>query len=526
MSLDIVLRGGQVYDGLGNPPVQADVGIKDDRIEVVGRIDDRGVEEIDTDGLIVSPGFIDIHSHSDFTLLVDPRARSAIHQGVTTEVVGNCGFGCFPIHDPALAAGSIYGVSKDVEIDWTTAAGYLARLEEARPAVNVLTLVPNSQLRLSTVGMSDKAASTDAIAAMERELEAALEAGAWGYSTGLEYPSESAATEHELQALCRCAHRRGGLYATHTRDRDGGAVEAVDEAVRCAEATGAKLQISHLLPRSGHEAGLLCLERVEKARDRGIDVAFDMHTRRFGTTYLSAALPAWARTGDAGAIAARLADPAQRDRMRNHRSILSAGGDWGRVVLLDSPRWPEYARKDISAIASERGQDAFDAVCDLLAGVVDDLSVLMVIIHAYSAEQQHEIFAHSLCTPASDATTLAPDGPLAGSAFHGAYTWASWFFREMVVRTGRLKPEEAIRKLTSQQAGRIGLANHGLLSRGARADVVAFDPDEFAPQGTTFVPNRLATGMKYVIVNGVVTLREGELTGQRAGQVIRFPGRR
>ncbi len=210
--------------------------------------------------------------------------------------------------------------------------------------------------------------------------------------------------------------------------------------------------------------------------------------------------------------------------MAGFRSILSAGADWGRVVLLDNARWPEYAREDIAAIAAARGQAPFDAVCDLLRGAVDDLHGLMVLIHAYTPEQQHEVFAHPHCTPASDATTLAPDGPLAGSVFHGAYTWAAWFYRTMARETGRLAPEAAIHKLTGQPAARLGLADRGRLAPGLRADITVFEPEVFAERGTTFEPNRLAAGVRHVIVNGTVALRDGRLTGQRGGRVLRRHG--
>jgi N-acyl-D-aspartate/D-glutamate deacylase len=207
--------------------------------------------------------------------------------------------------------------------------------------------------------------------------------------------------------------------------------------------------------------------------------------------------------------------------MRPHRSILSAGNDWTRVVLLDNGIWPEHARRDISAIAADRGQEPLDAVYDLLLAGVDELHRLMVIIHAYSEEQQREAFAHPLCVPGSDATTLAPDGKLAGSFFHGAYTWASWFWRFMVSEERLLTPAEAVHRLTGQPAERLGLSDRGVLREGARADVVVFDAGRFADRGTTFEPNRLAEGVRHVIVNGVHTLRDGEPTGERAGMVLR-----
>jgi N-acyl-D-amino-acid deacylase len=512
----LVIRNGTVYDGTGAPGRVADVAIDDGRIAGVGRLE-LDADEIDAAGLAVAPGFIDIHSHSDYTLLLDPRAVSAIHQGVTTEVVGNCGFGCFPIRDPGVARRAIYGYSDELPVTWSTAGEYFDVLDAAKPAVNVLSLVPNGQLRIATLGVADRPAGARELAEMEALLRDSLDAGAWGYSTGLEYAQEQAATEEEVTALATHAP----FYATHTRRRDDGAADAVAEAIRTGDRAGVRLQVSHLVPRNGSEETRRCIELVEAARDRGQDVAFDMHTRTFGLTNLYAALPAWALGAERDELAAILRDPAKRVEMRPHRSILSAGNDWSRVVLLDSDVWPEYARRDLATIAAERGQEPLDAVYDLLLGGVDELERLMVIIHAYSENQQREAFVHPLCVPGSDATTLAPDGRLAHAFFHGAYTWAAWFWRFMVRDERLLAPEEAIHRLTGQPAERIGLSDRGVLRAGARADVAVFDAARFAERGTVFEPNRLAEGMKHVIVNGVPTLRDGQLTGDRGGAVLR-----
>ncbi len=518
MSVELAIRNGFVVDGTGGAPRAADVGIRDGRIVLVGDVPEAELE-IDAAGKAVTPGFVDIHSHSDYTLLVDPRAASAVHQGVTTEVVGNCGFGCFPLLNSDLAPRAIYGHSGAVPLTWTTAAGYFERLEQAAPAINVASLAPNGQIRLSVVGLADRPARSDELVRMRYLLDEALEQGAWGYSTGLEYATERGADEDELVSLCEVCGRRHGIYATHTRKRDAGAEEAVEEALRTGARSGVRLQISHLVPRNGPESARRCTELVDRAAASGQDVAFDMHTRLYGTTFLLTALPPWALE-DPARLPELLADREQRRAMRSYESILSAGGDWGRVVLLDNEAWPQYARRDIASIAKERGQDALDAVYDLL-GAMDDPARLMVIIHAYTEAQQREAFAHPLCVPGSDATTMAPDGPLAGEVFHGAYTWAAWFLRFMVQQTEALTLEAAIHRLTLQPAERIGLRDRGVLRPGAFADVAVFDPLAFREEGTTFEPSRLASGMDTVLVNGVVTLHEGRLTGDRAGQVLR-----
>jgi N-acyl-D-aspartate/D-glutamate deacylase len=524
MSCDLLIRGGTVLDGTGGAPQRADVAVVDGRIAEVGRIDGDADRTLEADGCVVAPGFIDIHSHSDYTLLIDPRAASAIHQGVTTEVIGNCGFGCAPIARPELAGANIYGFDGSVPLAWRDLDGYLTRLAAAQPAVNVLTLVPNGQLRRSVVGVEQRAAQPDELKAMTRLLEEGLEQGAWGFSTGLEYPAETGAGEAELTALCGTVARHGCFYATHTRARDQGAIEAIEEGLRTARNANVRLQVSHLIPRQASDAAR-SIEVVEQARDDGLDVAFDMHTRLFGTTMLSTLLPPWAAGKDQGELAALLDSADARARMKGFRSIIAGSGNWERVVLLDLAGAPDISRRSLAEIGRMRGREPFDAALDILRDNLHQLHKPMVIINCYTEAEQAMTFAHPLCMPGSDATTLAPDGPLAGSVFHGAYSWASWFYRFMVRDRRLLKPEAAIRKLTSQPADVLGLADRGTLTQGARADIAVFDPETFGERGTVFAPNALATGIRHVIVNGAPTLEDGALTGQRAGAVLRRTGR-
>jgi N-acyl-D-amino-acid deacylase len=516
--IELAIRNGLVVEGTGAEPRRADVGVAGGRIAIVGEVPAAEVE-IDAGGKIVAPGFIDIHSHSDFTLLVDPRASSAVHQGVTTEVVGNCGFGCFPLLNKDLAPKAIYGHSADVPLTWTSASGYFDRLEEAAPAINVASLVPNGQIRLSTVGLADRPARPDELRRMRYLLDEAFEQGAWGYSTGLEYAAERGADEDELVAMCEVCGRHHGLYATHTRLRDEGAEEGVAEALRTSARSGVRLQVSHLVPRNGVASSRRCTELVDDARAAGMDVAFDMHTRLYGTTFLLTALPPWALE-DPSRLRENLGSAERRREMRDYVSILSAGGDWSRIVLLDNEVWPQYARRDVAEIAADRDQAPLDAVYDLLLGAADDPSVLMVLIHAYTEEEQREAFGHPLCVPGSDATTLAPDGPLAGRFFHGAYTWAAWYLRFCLDRQV-LSLQEAIHRLTGAPAARIGLPDRGLLRPRAHADVVVFDPGAIRAEGTTFEPSRLATGMDTVVVNGTLTVTGGKPTGAHGGRVLR-----
>ena len=521
MTPDLIVRNGLVFDGTGAPPSKADVLVHEGRVAEVGRIDATAPVEINACGLNVAPGFIDVHSHSDYTLLVDPRAVSAIHQGVTTEVIGNCGHGCFPIKERALSTRIIYGYDGQVPIDWSTPAAYLERLERSQPAVNIMTLVPNGQLRLATVGLDARPADAAEVAAMTHLLHEGMEAGAWGYSTGLEYATEQGAQEPEITALATATARRGGFYATHTRERDQSAAEAVEEAIRTARNAGVKLQVSHLMPRGGADQTARCVDLVDAARAAGDDIAFDMHTRLYGLTFLHAMLPPWLLGESPESQARHLYLAESRERIAAHRSIITSLGDWRRVYLLDNDIWPDMARTSFAEIGRRRGSSPFDAACDLLRDSLGADRAPMVIMRSYTEAMQEEVFAHDLCVPASDATALAPDGPLAGSAFMGAYSWAAWFWRFMVCQTGRLTPHAAVHKLSGQPAALMGLSDRGLLKPGMRADLTVFDADTFADTATTFEPNQLATGMRDVVVNGTVTLHDGALTGQRAGAVLR-----
>ena len=294
---DLLIRGGAVIDGTGKAPLSADVAIKDGRIACVEpRWPGTADRVLEAAGLWVAPGFIDIHSHSDFTLLADPRAMSSIAQGVTLEVVGNCGHGCAPLVDPTTAWMNVYGYVADYPIDWRSVGQYLERLQDRRPAVNVLTLVPNGRLRLAVAGLVDRPSTPDELRRMKELLQASLEEGAFGFSTGLEYGPEQACSEEEIAELCGVVAECGGLYATHTRNQAGEDQETIAEAIRTAQTAGVALQISHIsvvarLAADGVRAVDGALEQVDRARRAGLDVDFDMHTRLFGTTNLSAALP-------------------------------------------------------------------------------------------------------------------------------------------------------------------------------------------------------------------------------------------
>lgn len=533
MHNDLLIFGGALIDGTGAPPRPADLLVRGGRVSAIldpGRLapGQGGRAALDARGLAVAPGFIDIHSHSDFTLLADPRAVSAVAQGVTLEVIGNCGFGCAPLGDLAPPELNVYGHRPAPPMAWRSTASYLARLEAARPAVNVAALVPNGKLRLAVVGAEERPANPEERWAMAYHLAEGLEAGAFGLSTGLEYGPERGCAEEEIVELCRLTARAGGIYATHTRNEQGQAHAAIAEAIRVAEAAGVPLQISHIasvarLEADSRRAVECALAQVDAAARRGLDIGFDMHTRLFGTTTLSAALPAWALVGDRARLVATLASPDLHSELHSRPTIVTrlARAGWDKVVLLGCHVHPEWSGRSLAALAAELGVTPIGAALAVLRAEADTIHRPMIAAFVYDEGDAHLALARPDCMVGSDATSLGPDGPLADAVFHGAYTWAAWFYRRYVRELGLLTPEAAVQRLTGLPARRLRLRDRGVLRVGACADIAIFDPAAFAERGSLEAPNLTAVGMAHVLVNGVPTLRDGALTGARAGRVLR-----
>ncbi len=436
---EIVFHGGSIVDGTGAPAVRGDVGIRGDRIVAIGPdlSDTASARLVDATGCIVTPGFIDIHSHSDLTLVIDPRAESAVAQGVTTELVGNCGHGCAPIDRPRATRRQHLWLRPEGRHRLDDMAGYLDAVDAARPAVNVAALVPYGTLRLTA--MADAGAPTTAA---DRRRDRAAARGRRstparsGCRPGSSTRSRAWPPPPSIEALCRLAGRRDRLYACHTRNKDVHAVEAVDEAILTAERAGVRLQVSHLVPRPGAPDGALArsIEHIDRAADRGLDVAFDVHTRLFGFTNLAVALPRWVVDGGPDGIRAVLRN--RRDELAGHRSIVDSFGirGWDGVFITDAPATPEVAGRSLAELAAEAGRPARDIVFDVLAAHADRVDEPMAIGWSYTVDQIAEAAAHPRCAPSSDATTLSPDGPLARHVFHGAYTWAAWYLETIVAR--------------------------------------------------------------------------------------------
>lgn len=522
---EVILRGGTVIDGTGRPRMRADAAIHHGRIARIGDLSGATArDDIDASGLVVCPGLIDIHSHSDFTLLIDGRAQSALAQGVTTELVGNCGHGCSPMGDAPQFAANIFGYDGNTPLDWRSTADYLGRVEAARPALNVATLVPLGNLRLATMADPARTATAAELRQMARLVEAGLSEGAFGLSSGTSYPDSVSATPDELVVLSRLVAARSGLYAVCMRETGALAVESLQEAVDTGRAAAVRLQLSHAMPEAGSPADMTeqTFERVEQARQAGLDVAFDMHTRPFGEVNLSVALPVWATADGPAALEARLRDRRERARIKAAGSSLDhyLADPGAGALTLERVTNPALRGRNLQEL-TPLGGDPLDTVLDVLLAEVDEVHRPLVLIWMYPEDEVARFLHHPLCAVASDATTLSLDGPLGSAVFHGAFTWAAWFLRRIVGERGELSWEEGIRRMTSLPAERIGLRDRGVIRPGAWADIAVFDPGQTRERGTVEAPNQLAEGTRYVLVNGRFAVREGRFEDARPGMVLR-----
>ncbi len=526
MDLDLLIHGGTVLDGTGTEGQRADVGVRGDRIVAVGLLQGATARHrIDAQGLTVAPGFIDVHTHSDFTLLVDGRADSALCQGVTTEVVGQCGFSAAPLGTPPDASqllGHVEGGA--VALDWRTFGQYLDRLEQAQPALNVAALVGHGAIM--------RAAGEGGLQAMQAATEAAFDAGAWGLSTGLEYWPGNTSPQAEIEALAGVAGRRGRLYATHVRNRDIDCERSFAEAIRTARVGGARLQISHIQPKFGAPPGAMqqALAQLDAAQAEGVDAAFDVIPHEWSHTAVVSCLPPWAREGGTQATLARLSDPVQRQRMQhNPQPIwqLVPAGRWERIVLLHSVAHPELVGLDFVQIAQRLATTPFDAVLDLLRDEGEGLAQLLWTSRNFEDADICLCLRDRRCSVISDTLSVSRRGPLAdviGSL--SGYGWTARLLGGYARERGVLTLAEAVHRITGRPSARMGLVDRGVLRAGAFADLVVFDAMQVQDRASLTEPRVHPAGFQHVLVNGNVVVQDDQRNDARPGRVLRCTAQR
>jgi dihydroorotase/N-acyl-D-amino-acid deacylase len=525
---DVVFSGGTVVDGGGGIPYQADVAVEGNKIAAIGDLKGSAASRrIDAAGMVVAPGFIDSHCHSELSLLADPTAESKLRQGVTTEMLGNCGWSAFPFEESS--GGVLRELSRPIfgnpEIDWSWSdlAGYFDRLQRQGTAVNVATLVGHGNVRAAVLGLEDRPPTARELEAMMAEVQKAMDQGAFGISSGLAYPPGVYASGAELAELATVSGRAGGLYATHLRDQVDGLVESVQEALEIGRQSRAQVLISHHKSVGSRNYGKVqeSLKLLDLAREEGLETSSDIYPYLAGSSSMVMLFPPWVLTGGPEATLARLRDPTGRARMARDFEIGLPGWEnriaavgWGSVVIshLGSEKSRPLTGLTVEAAAARLGKPTLDFVCDLL--VEESLDVGDVMVNSCE-DDLRAVLTHP-------STVVGSDGLDVGDTPHPRQYGT---FPRILARYVREEPvltlESAVHKMTGRTAALFGLAGLGHLRNGYQADVVVFDPATVSDIATYEDPRRFPVGIEYVMVRGVLSVADGRLTGDLGGQVRR-----
>jgi N-acyl-D-amino-acid deacylase len=534
---DVLLVGGTVVDGTGAPRRTADLAITGDRIAAIGDLGGRTARRtINAAGLVVAPGFIDMLGQSEATILVDPRGVSKVTQGVTTEITGE-GVSVAPVNANTLRSDSAQYASWGLAVDWRDLDGYFRRLERSGTPINLATFVGATQVRKYVLGDARRAPTPDELARMEALVDTAMRQGALGVSSALVYAPAFYARTDELIALARVAGRYHGIYATHVRNEGRGLDQALSEAFRIGRAAAVPVEVWHLKLAGRPNWGRMprVLHRFEALRKAGQRVGANSYPYTASATGLDAAIPAWAHAGGADSLIARLRDPAIRARLEREMGdrraspgsqesfSQGAGGLSGVLVLgvLDSTL-RRYEGRRIADIAREEHKDPYDLLLDIL---IADHARTGAAYFSMSERDVRATIAAPWVGVGSDFGATAPDGPLDMRRVHPrAYGTFPRILGRYVRGEHALALETAVRKMTGVAAERLGLKGRGVLHPGNYADLTVFDPGTVADRATFEDPHQPALGIRYVMVNGRLTLDDGRLTGERPGRARRGPG--
>jgi N-acyl-D-amino-acid deacylase len=530
---DFVVRGGLVHDGIGGLPRRADVLVSEGRIRSIDPNPRRRKREraIDADGLAVAPGFIDMHSHADFTLPAYPGAINSLSQGVTTEVVGNCGYSPAPLaEDAGLRAGQRaagLALGPDLDWDWPSVGDFVRRLDEARPAVNVIVLVGHGTLRLGVVGGDDRPASDVELARMRGQLQEALDAGAFGMSTGLVYPPGSFASTDEIVDVGRPLARARGLYASHIRSEGDGLTQALDEAVSVGRRLGTRVEISHLKTAGRHNHGRIgdAHTILDRARDDGVRVTQDAYPYTAGSTLLTQLLPPWVQDGGIDALVRRLESQELRRRIAREvetglpgwMSYAVASGGWDHITIaaVGKRSLQTLEGRTIADAARIRKIAPLDLVFDTL---VEDRAATTMIVSLMAEEDVERALAHPQTAIGSDQLGVTSREARVHPRAYGTF---ARLLGHSVRERGIMTLPEAVRRMTGLPADILELRDRGRIAEGFVADLVVFDPDRVADTSTYAQPTTLATGIEHVVLGGQVGLMNGVVVDASLGRVLK-----
>jgi N-acyl-D-aspartate/D-glutamate deacylase len=526
---DLLITGGRIVDGTGNPWFRGDVAIVGDRIVAVGRVPPRPARRtIDARGLVVAPGFIDIHSHSDYLLLEDGLAFSKVLQGVTTEVLGE-GQSVAPCKGKLAPRRAVVGGK---EVRWETLTGYFGALKKAGPSVNVASYVGLDNVWESVMGKSHARPTPAQFAQMKKLVEEAMREGAFGLSSLLAMPPGSLARTEDIVELCKVVAPFGGIYSSHIRNEGLGVFEAVAEAITIGERAGVPVDIIHLKIADQKLWGQMprIVALIEAARRRGIDVQANVYPYTRGNNNLASIIPPWAHEGGRQRMLDRLRDRKQRPRLKKdikeglpgwYNHYTAVGGDWGRMLVSGKGRYEGLTMDRVLALRSKGKApvDALDALFDLL---IEEGGTVPTVYAHHTEKDMRLALMQPWCSIGSDGSAYATEGPLRRGNPHprnfGTFPRVlGRYVRELKV----LRLEDAVRKMTSLNAARIGLRDRGLLRPGNFADVTLFDADRVIDRSTYERPFAYSVGAQWVIVNGKAVVERGKHTGARPGRALR-----
>jgi len=531
---DLIIRNGHIIDGTGSPWYSSDIGIRNGRIAAIGFLGTAQAKRtLDAHGMVVAPGFIDMLGQSELTILVNPHLPSKIFQGITTEFTGE-GSSVAPLNEAIIQADKVSYDHLKLTPDWRTLRQYFARLEKQGIGINMGTYIGAASARAMVLGYGNRAPTPEQLKQMEALVDQGMKDGALGLSTALQYPPAPFASTEELIALAKVASRHGGIYATHMRSEGNAEDAALDETFRIGREANIGVEIFHLKTSGQENWGKMphVIERIDKARAEGIDVAADTYAYTAWNNDMAAFTPPWANDGGSEKLVERLKDPAMRARMRKDMTTPTA--DWDNewlaikgaqdilICSVNNPELVKYQGKRVSEIAAEWNSDPIDTIFDFL---IKDKAGTYVTVFGMDEPDVALALQQPWMSVDNDASGASPDGLLGKDHPHPrAYGTFPRILAKYVRDERKLTLADAIRKFTSLPAQREHLADRGVIKQGMWADIVVFDPAKVRDEATYADPNKFSVGMQHVIVNGVAVIDDGRMTGKLPGKVLRGPG--
>jgi N-acyl-D-amino-acid deacylase len=526
---DLIIKEGKVVTGTGSPWINADVGIRNGKIVKVGYIKGGQADTIIyARGKYVVPGFIDTHNHSDFSIFQYPAAENLVRQGITTILVGHDGFSAAPIMSIRIDDFRKYWkqLVPNIEIrpTWTSFSEYLDSIERVKPAINIASLVGHGTIRLNVMGFENREPTKEELNEMKELARDAMREGAFGMSTGLIYPPSAYASTEELIELSKVIAEGGGIYVTHLRSESYGLFDSLKEAIRIGKEANIPVHISHhkITARELWGSSIRTLKMFEEMRKEGIDITCDVYPYTAGMTMLSAVLPKWAHEGGIKEMLSRLSNNEIRKKIIDYIESVSEGWEnfiklcgWGNIYIAQSRNRKEFEGKNIMQISNELGKDPYDVIFDLL---IEDEATTTMISFRMSEKDVDRIVTHRLSNICTDSWSTSGGGKV-HPRFYGAFPKV---LRRYVIDMNAISFEEAIRKMTSQPAQRLGLFDRGMIVPGYYADIVVIDSAKIHDRASYDNPSLYPEGIDYVIINGEVVLENSQMTGRRPGEVLRL----